>query len=723
MTIDGTTEPDYEGIPVIEINGTVVSASEDGPWHGLRITGNDSVVRGLAINNFALVGAGVGIEIVGGDGNSVQANAIGTDPSGTVARPNGAGIEISGGATDNEIGGSAEERNVISGNDRQGVAIFGTGTSLNLVDSNYIGLDATGSIDLGNGSYGVQINDAGTNTVSSNLITGNDGGGVVLGGIGVTTANQLIEDNGIGVDEAGSVLGQGGAGVSITDSSGHQVHSNTIAGHTDAGILVFGDTSTGNELRFNEITQNDGLGIDLDPEPRGVTPNDVGDGDGGENGLQNFPVLTSATAGSGETTIHGRARAARPTTTFELDFFASAMCDPSDHGEGGRTSTRQTILTGPGATGDSSTPSGPSSRRARTSPRPRQVRTGRPSSPPAAPYSKGPQNIYVVNSNADDPGSTPGCDPADCTLREAIVAANERPRADTIEFDSRPAATMIDLASALPAITATVTIDGQSSQGPRDAVFTQRWTCWAPGTDFVLAPGSGGSFVEELDSTTSRPAPAIRIQSHNNTIQGLALGTDLGHGVAADVFGSPSWAATRSAARSRGAQRDLGCLVRGDHAGLRRPRQHRRRQLRSVRGGEDQAPGRGLRHPGARILRAHVIGYGVGPAAAARLPAARTTSRTSWSGGAGTRSRHGIAITSGSSGTILAGNIVGTDRTRTRTDLGNFGPALRPRGRTTDQLEPGNVIAYNGMGGLSMDASSGNRIVANSIHHNTGPGL
>ena len=66
VTIDGTTEPDYAGIPVVELNGTVVSAG-DGPWHGLRITGNDSVVRGLAINRFALVGAGVGIEIVGGD--------------------------------------------------------------------------------------------------------------------------------------------------------------------------------------------------------------------------------------------------------------------------------------------------------------------------------------------------------------------------------------------------------------------------------------------------------------------------------------------------------------------------------------------------------------------------------------------------------------------------------------------------------------------------------
>ena len=105
VTIDGTTEPDYAGIPVVELNGTVVSAG-DGPWHGLRppgTTASSAAWRSTASRSWARASA----SRCRGDRNSVESNAIGTDPSGAVARPNGNGIEIFGGATENTIGGSA----------------------------------------------------------------------------------------------------------------------------------------------------------------------------------------------------------------------------------------------------------------------------------------------------------------------------------------------------------------------------------------------------------------------------------------------------------------------------------------------------------------------------------------------------------------------------------------------------------------------------------------
>ncbi|HSL17305.1 MAG TPA: hypothetical protein VLB51_05300 [Methylomirabilota bacterium] len=46
MTIDATTEPDFAGTPVVELDGSAAS----GPLNGLVITGGSSVVRGLAIN-------------------------------------------------------------------------------------------------------------------------------------------------------------------------------------------------------------------------------------------------------------------------------------------------------------------------------------------------------------------------------------------------------------------------------------------------------------------------------------------------------------------------------------------------------------------------------------------------------------------------------------------------------------------------------------------------
>ena len=72
------------------------------------------------------------------------------------------------------------------------------------------------------------------------------------------------------------------------------------------------------------------------------------------------------------------------------------------------------------------------------------------------------QVIYQVNSNAD-PG-TGTCDVTECTLREAIAAANGDAAADQINFNIS-GSTVITLGSALPAITQPLTIDGTSQSG------------------------------------------------------------------------------------------------------------------------------------------------------------------------------------------------------------------------------------------------------------------
>ncbi len=76
VVIDGTTQPGYDGVPVVEIDG-----GQAGPnaW-GLRLEADDSLVRGLAINRFD----GGGISITG-NSNIVAGNFIGTDVSGTNA--------------------------------------------------------------------------------------------------------------------------------------------------------------------------------------------------------------------------------------------------------------------------------------------------------------------------------------------------------------------------------------------------------------------------------------------------------------------------------------------------------------------------------------------------------------------------------------------------------------------------------------------------------------
>ena len=73
------------------------------------------------------------------------------------------------------------------------------------------------------------------------------------------------------------------------------------------------------------------LGIDLIPD--GVTPNDAGDGDTGANNLQNFPVLTSITSSSSNTTTVGTLNSAA-NTQFRIELFSNSACDPTGYGEG-----------------------------------------------------------------------------------------------------------------------------------------------------------------------------------------------------------------------------------------------------------------------------------------------------------------------------------------------------------------------------------------------------
>src|SRR5262249_46371257 len=83
-------------------------------------------------------------------GNVIAGNYIGTSTAGGAAsaggRPTGNGTDgvvVSLGATANTIGGTEPAaRNVIAGNKRNGVFLAGVGTTQNLVQGNWIGLDA-----------------------------------------------------------------------------------------------------------------------------------------------------------------------------------------------------------------------------------------------------------------------------------------------------------------------------------------------------------------------------------------------------------------------------------------------------------------------------------------------------------------------------------------------------------------------------------------------------
>ena len=288
-----------------------------------------------------------GVEIRYSAGNDVTGNFIGTDLTGTVALGNDVGTLVGTGSGNNIIGGIEQGAgNVISGNNGRGVLINGFSTTTQVL-GNLIGIDVTGVNALGNGDSGIVVSHSSGNTIGGatanarNVISGNGGTGITIegpiNGPG-TASDNLVQGNFIGTDATGSLqLGNLNSGISFRfDARDNLIGGNgsgagnTIAFNVGDGVSVNSATSTA--ILSNSIFSNMGLGIDLGQD--GVTPNDAGDADTGPNELQNYPVLNSATRVAAGTTQVDGALNSTTTATFRLEFFANSACDASGNGEG-----------------------------------------------------------------------------------------------------------------------------------------------------------------------------------------------------------------------------------------------------------------------------------------------------------------------------------------------------------------------------------------------------
>jgi len=297
VSINGYTQPGAhpnqkavgsDAVLKIELNAAGVPDGE-----GLVIKASNSTIKGLVVNRSS--NSGILIIGSGATGNRVAGNYLGTDASGTQDLGNGSrGVGIYNGENNTVGGTTAGARNVISGNNGEGIVISGNDASGNKVKGNYIGTDKIGTADLGNGDQGVNINTApnntvgGTTTAERNVISGNDDSGVYISGDGAT---------------------------------GNRVLQNVISRNDDTGVAIFDDGATGNRILSNSIFANGLLGIDLRAD--GHTANDSGDTDTGPNNLQNKPVLSSARKGaSGTTTVRGTLNST-PDKTFNVQFFSN----------------------------------------------------------------------------------------------------------------------------------------------------------------------------------------------------------------------------------------------------------------------------------------------------------------------------------------------------------------------------------------------------------------
>jgi CSLREA domain-containing protein len=441
----------------------------------------------------ANVAAGVMLEN-GSTSNVIAGNRIGTDISGFLGLSNQVGVQL------NDSPGNTLRRNLISGNAVFGVDVGGAASSNNIIEGNQIGTDISGSARLANG-LGIRIEGGGTRIggISAglgNIISGNGGDGILLSGSAATGTS--IEANIIGGGRLGGLLGNEGKGVAVANGASGNIiggtpdQANLIAGNADDGVAV--EDGTGNDIRFNQIHGNSGIGIDLGSD--GATPNDSADPDSGPNLVQNHPVLGNGFGDRFDLSLDVGLDST-PNTEFDIDFYRNTNCSVTAAAPQGMQHIGQLSVTtdaaglvslsnqrllarvndGEGITATATDPAGNTSEFSNcltvsnptgTMPLPALAPVGPP--PPALnPAGPPPVSEFQVNSAADWDDVTLTDDICadefgQCTLRAAIQQANVSPGAQLITF-SADVTSAITLSDALPEITDPLVIDGTSHPG------------------------------------------------------------------------------------------------------------------------------------------------------------------------------------------------------------------------------------------------------------------
>lgn len=234
VVIDGSTQLGPTGLPSIVIDGAGSAGSRR-----IDIRCGSSTVRGLNLQN-----ALTAVQLESAGGNIVEGNVIGLDATGTMPRRCGFGVRATS-SPNNVIGGrTAAARNVISGNGT-GIFVDGPGSPGSRIEGNYIGTDFAGATAVEN-SLGINVSSAASTTIGApapgarNIISGNRDNNVHLQHSLATAC--LIQGNYIGVDVTGTV-GLGDGDVSTNAIDVFDVPGLTIGGTSAAAGNVISGTA------------------------------------------------------------------------------------------------------------------------------------------------------------------------------------------------------------------------------------------------------------------------------------------------------------------------------------------------------------------------------------------------------------------------------------------------------------------------------------------------
>ncbi len=277
ITIDGSTQTTNQGDtnplgPEIELDG-----NNNAIDYAFSVINSPNIhFKNLCIKDFT-----IGIQIFGNSSVncSIKGCYIGIDATSVDTSGNYIGIEVIGGPSNTIVGGTTSaERNVVSGNEHIGIRIVDA--SYNYVIGNYVGLDRTGTVAMGNYD-GVSIEGAATHNIvggiaqgEKNIIAGNYAYGVPVFGAGCNY-NQIM-GNYIGVDVTGNnavpntyaILFDDGAAYNIVggDTPGHR---NILSGNSGYGVFIY-NMGTHNNLVKGNYIGTDPTGTTAIPNANGI---------------------------------------------------------------------------------------------------------------------------------------------------------------------------------------------------------------------------------------------------------------------------------------------------------------------------------------------------------------------------------------------------------------------------------------------------------------------
>ena len=253
------------------------------PGSSKNVIGNNSATSGRVASNVISGNRGVGVRMIRSTGNTLVANIIGTDPTGSTPIGNThGGIQITTNSSGNRIGGNVTgisattgqpnnptgtessdpadatyvvppKGNLVSGNGRNGILI-NSGSKNNVLMGNFVGTNANGTSAIGNALDGVRITGADNNVLRGctvtdnpfvyyNVLSGNGRNGLHVS----SSDNTVVQANFFGIDSNNSVPVPNGRNGMLFDGNSQNPHV--------GGVIPLGNVSAGN--RQNGIAVKD----------------------------------------------------------------------------------------------------------------------------------------------------------------------------------------------------------------------------------------------------------------------------------------------------------------------------------------------------------------------------------------------------------------------------------------------------------------------------------